>query len=230
MAARQDLPLAVVEAANDRHGGATEVARRALDGLLEIAADRELLAAAAQALLEGQPAMAPVWHLARAARSGDPAAALAELRRRLDGETGAAASTAARWLRNRLGPRPGPVATVSHSSLVDAALELLGPPATGGRPEVALVGADAIGPKALLNAVGTRLLAVRLPTLVVATRLKLVPSAVFARLAAPGFEVVPLDLVNAVALGPELLAPGAVSRRAAALEGQPRGSTRNSTP
>ena len=229
-AGRDDLPDAVVEAASDRRGGATEVARRALGGLLEIAGDRERLAAAADLLLEGQPAMAPVWHLARAARSADPAAALAELRERLDGETGAAAETAARWLRNRLGSPAGPVATVSHSSLVDAVLERIGPPATRGRPAVALVGADAIGPKALLNAAGTRLLAARLPTLVVSTRLKLVPAGVFARLAAPGFEVVPLDLVDAVALGPELLAPGAAGRRAAALGGQARGSIRSSTP
>jgi hypothetical protein len=229
-AARDDLPGAVVEAAGDRRGGATEVARRALDGLLEIAGDRERLAAAADLLLEGQPAMAPVWHLARAARSADPATALAELRERLDRETGAAAETAARWLRNRLGSPPGPVATVSHSSLVDAVLERLGPPETRGRPAVALVGADAIGPRALLNAAGTRLLAARLPTLVVSTRLKLVPAGVFARLAAPGFEVVPLDLVDAVVLGPELLAPGAAGRRAAALGGQEPGSTRSSTP
>jgi hypothetical protein len=230
-AARQELPGAIVEAAGDRRGGATEVARRALDGLLEVAGDPELLAAAADLLLEGQPAMAPVWHLARAARSANPAAALAELRERLDGETAAAAETAAGWLRGRLGSPAGPVATVSHSSLVEAVLERLGPPATRGRPAVALVGADAIGPEALLNAAGTRLLAARLPTLVVSTRLKLVPAGVFARLAAPGFEMVPLDLVDAVVLGPELLAPDAAGRRAAALEGgQARGPTRSGTP
>ena len=70
MAAERDrLPSAIVEAANDRRGGATEVARRALEGLLEIAGDRELLELAAEVLAEGQPAMAPMWHLAAAARS-----------------------------------------------------------------------------------------------------------------------------------------------------------------
>src|SRR5262245_56005275 len=231
MAAERDrLPSAIVEAAGDRRGGATEVARRALDGLLEIAGDRELLAVAAEALLEGQPAMAPIWHLAGAARSSDPAAALADLRERLDRDQAAAVERAVAWLRNWLERRPGPVATVSHSSLVDAVLPRLAPRATvsSGGPDapgdagVAVVGADAIGPKALLNAAGTRRLAARLPTLVVATPLKLVPASVFARLAAPGFETVPLDLVTAVALGPELLAPAATGRRAAALEARQR--------
>jgi hypothetical protein len=245
-AEREGLPSAIVEAAGDRRRGATEIARRALAGLLEIAGDRELLAVAATALVEGQPAMAPIWHLANAARSDDPATALADLRERLDREATAAVEVAVAWLRNWRRRRPGAVATVSHSSLVDAVLERLGPQAAagagltqgaapgrgrGGEPGVALVGADAIGPKALLNAAGTRLLAARVPTLVVSTPLKLVPASVFARLAAPGFEAVPLDLVTAVALGPELLSPEAAGRRAAALRGpQRRGSTRSSSP
>jgi len=233
MAAERDrLPSAIVEAANDRRGGATEVARRALEGLLEIADDRELLELAAEVLAEGQPAMAPMWHLAAAARSDDPAAALGDLRQRLDRDGAAAAEVAAGWLRKWLTERPGPVATVSHSSQVDAVLHRLGQRVVvvgAGRRNavVAVVGSDAIGPKALLNAAGTRLLAARLPTLVVSSPLKLVPASAFARLAAPGFEAVPLDLVTAVALGPELLAPAAAGRRAAALEGpQRRGSTR----
>jgi hypothetical protein len=237
MAAERDrLPSAIVQAASDRRGGASEVARRALDGLLEIAGDRELLELASQVLLDGQPAMAPIWHLATAARSGKPAAALAELRERLDHDGAAAAEVAAAWLRKRLAARPGPVATVSHSSQVDAVFQVLGQQvvvAEAGRRNavVAVVGSDAIGPKALLNAAGTRLLAARLPTLVVSTPMKLVPAHVFGRLSAPGFEAVPLDLVTAVALGPELLAPAAAGRRAAALEGRQRnGSTRSSSP
>jgi hypothetical protein len=214
------LPAAVVEAAGDREGGATEVARRALDGLVEVAADPDLLAEAISLLVEGQPAMAPVWHLARAAGSDDPATALADLRWRLDRDQTAAVGAAAHWLQRR----PGPVATVSHSSLVDAVLARLrsrygaaGPADAEGEPAVALVGADAIGPDALLNATGTRALAERLPTLVVSIPIKLVPAAPFARLAAPGFETVPLELVEAVALGPELLEPAEAGRRAAAL-------------
>lgn len=223
MADRRDrLPAAVVEAAGDREGGATEVARRALDGLVEVAADPDLLAEAIELLVAGQPAMAPMWHLARAAASDDPATALADLRWRLDRDQTAATGAAAHWLQRR----PGPVATVSHSSLVDAVLARLrsqygqygeAPEGAGGEPAVALVGADAIGPEALLNATGTRALAERLPTLVVSIPIKLVPAAAFERLAAPGFETVPLDRVAAVALGPEVLEGAEVGRRAAAL-------------
>src|SRR6266508_1288398 len=117
MAAERDrLPSAIVQAASDRRGGATEVARRALDGLL---------AMAAEVLLEGQPAMAPIWHLAGAARSDDPAAALAGLRERLDHDGAAAVEVAASWVRKWLDKRPGPVATVSHSPQVNAVLQHL---------------------------------------------------------------------------------------------------------
>jgi hypothetical protein len=213
---RERLPEALLSAAGDRRGGATEVARRALDGLLQIAGDRDLLALAVQVLLEGQPAMAPVWHLARAASADDPPGALAALRDGLDRDAEAAAATAAAWLRER-GAGRGAVATVSHSSLVDMALERLPAGAAPAAPAVALVGSDAIGPEALLNATGTAALAERMPTLVVSTPVKLVPAAVFARLAAPGFESVPLAALAAVALAAELVTPAEAGRRAAAL-------------
>jgi hypothetical protein len=228
------LPAAVREAAADRRGGATEVAARALDGLLEVAGDPRRLEAAVAALLAGQPAMAPIWHLARAARGPDPGAALARLRASLDADAGAAVEAAAGWLRPRLAGRGrGAVATVSHSSLVDRVLARLGagegaagptrvPEAaaeTGadrtGPPVVGLVGADAIGPEALLNAAGTGELAARLPTLVVATAIKLLPAEAFARLAGPGFEAVPLGAVAAVVVGPEVLSPVQAGRSAA---------------
>jgi hypothetical protein len=215
------LPEAVVLAARDRRGGATEVAARALDGLLEIAGDQPLLDAALAVLLAGQPAMAPLWHLAAAARAPDPPAALAQLRRRLDDDAEAAVATAAAWLRRRLPGGPAAVATVSHSSLVDRVLARAdlepSPPEAGMDPVVAVVGADAIGPEAFLNAAGTAELAARLPTLVVATAVKLVPAGPFARLAGPGFEPVPLGAVAAVTLGGEVLSPAEAGRRAAAL-------------
>jgi hypothetical protein len=232
------LPAAVREAAADRRGGATEVAARALDGLLEVAGDPRRLEAAVAALLAGQPAMAPIWHLARAARGPDPGAALARLRAGLDADAGAAVDAAAGWLRPRLAGRGrGAVATVSHSSLVDRVLARLGagegaagparvPEAAGaaetgadrvGPAVVGLVGADAIGPEALLNAAGTRELAARLPTLVVATALKLLPAEAFARLAGPGFEAVPLGAVAAVVVGPEVLSPVQAGRLAASV-------------
>jgi len=220
------LPAAVRDAAADRRGGATEVAARALDGLLEVADDPRRLEAAVAALLAGQPAMAPVWHLARAARGPDPRAALAGLRARLGADADAAVDAAAAWLRPRLaGGGRGTVATVSHSSLVDRVLARLGPGAGGSpgatgaageaRPVVGLVGADAVGPEALLNAAGTGELASRLPTLVVATAIKLLPAEAFARLAGPGFEAVPLRTVAAVVVGSAVFSPAEAGRLAA---------------
>jgi len=217
------LPAAVLAAANDREGGAMEVAATALDGLLEVATDPDLLESAVAALVAGQPAMAPVWHLARAARSPDPPSALAALRRRLDTDADAAVTTATAWLREHLAANPGALATVSHSSLVDrvlAALGLPGSPPTGSTaPEAGVVGADAIGPEGLLNAVGTRELVGRVPTLVVATAVKLVPAEVFGLLGGAGFEVVPLETVAGVVVGLEVLSPAEAGRRAAGLSG-----------
>ena len=263
------LPAAVLAAAGDRRGGAVEVAARAVDGLLEAAGDPALLEEAVAVLLAGQPAMAPIWHLAAAARAPDPAAALTALRRHLAADADAAVTAATAWLQDHLADHPGPVATVSHSSLVARVLAHLDPvpgdpvpgdpvpgdpvpgaphppgpvlgaptgrvaqrrdqgtqlstapvgpgPVGPGRMVVGVVGADAIGPGAFLNAVGTRGLVGRVPTLVVATAVKLVPEEVFGRLAGPGFEVVPLGAVRAVVVGGEVLSPAAAGRRAAAV-------------
>ena len=211
-----DLPELLTNAAGDRRGGATEIALAALDGLLQVADDPDRLAAGAALLEAGQPAMAPVWHLARAARSADPMAELAALRRALVADAAAAVATAAAWLDER----PGPVATVSHSSLVERVLagrELAAGPGAG-QAVAAVIGADALGPAQVLNATGSAALAASLPTLVVATAAKLVPAAVFEYMAGtPGFEPVPLASLAAVALGGELLTPAEVGRRAAGL-------------
>jgi hypothetical protein len=247
------LPPAVLAAAADRVGGALEVAATALDGLLELAGDRALLEEAAAVLETGQPAMAPIWHLAEAARGPDPPSALTALRRRLTADADAAVEAATAWVVDRLGDHPGTVGTVSHSSLVERVLGRVGgarqsatprivgplhgrvtqPEAEGARlstapgrdqgarvssgPVLGLVGADAIGPGALLNADGTRELVERLPTLVVATAVKLVPAEVFGRLGGAGFEVVPLAGVAAVVVGGEVLSPAEAGRRAAGL-------------
>jgi hypothetical protein len=262
------LPAAVLAAASDRSGGALEVAATALDGLLEVAADPHLLEEAVAALEAGQPAMAPIWHLATAARGPDPRSALSALRDRLPADADAAVEAATAWLLERLTAHPGTVATVSHSSLVDRVLGRVGggmgraagaresptprsvgplhgrvaqagdrgpglstaptgsgtapaaptdPTAPAMAPVVGVVGADAIGPGGLLNADGTRELAGRVPTLVVATAVKLVPGEVFARLGGPGFEVVPLKAMAAVVVGPQLLSPAEAGRRAARL-------------
>lgn len=214
------LPAAVLAAAGDRRGGALEVAATAVDGLLEVAADPPLLEEAVAVLLAGQPAMAPIWHLADAAAGPDPPSALAALRHHLATDADAAVATATTWLLDHLATTPGTVATVSHSSLVT---RVLSHPALthqgSGAPSVAVVGADAIGPGALLNAVGTRELADRLPTLVVATAVKLVPGEVFERLRGTGFEVVPLGAVAAVVVAGEVLSPAEAGRRAAGSAG-----------
>ena len=237
------LPAAVLAAASDRRGGALEVAATALDGLLEVAGDPSLLERSVAALVAGQPAMAPIWHLARAARAPDPRSALAALRHHLAADAAAAVDAATTWLQDRLAATPGAVATVSHSSLVDRVLARLAegqdtPPSSGlrqpprwgsvadpaepapdvstapGGPVVGLVGADAVGPGALLNAVGTGELVGRVPTLVAATAVKLVPAEVFGRLGGEGFEVVPLEAVAAVVVGAEVLSPAEAGRRA----------------
>jgi hypothetical protein len=211
----RSLPAAVLAAAGDRRGGAMEVAATAVDGLLEVAGDPPRLEAAVAALEAGQPAMAPIWHLAAAARSPDPAAALTGLRHRLTADADAAVAAATAWLARHLATHPGQVATVSHSSLVARVLAHLDP-----RPHpvvVGLVGVDAIGPGSFLNAAGTRELAARVPTLVVATEVKLVPAEVFGRLGGPGFEVVELAAVRAVVVGAEVLSPAEAGRRAEAV-------------
>jgi hypothetical protein len=213
------LPAAVVAAASDREGGAMEVAATALDGLLEVATNPDLLEEAVAVLLAGQPAMAPIWHLARAARGPDPPSALAALRRRLGTDADAAVTAATAWLRDHLATTPGTVVTVSHSSLVSRVLGALGHNTIPSAPGVGVVGADAIGPEGLLNAVGTRELVGRVPTLVVATAVKLVPGEVFERLGGPGFEVVPLEAVAAVVVGPEVLSPAEAGRRATRFSG-----------
>ncbi|MFL5793407.1 MAG: hypothetical protein ACJ77H_05255 [Actinomycetota bacterium] len=209
------LPEAVLAAAGDRRGGAAEVAATALDGLLEVADDPSLLEEAVAVLLAGQPAMAPIWHLAWAAHGPDPTAALTDLRRRLTTDADAAVTAATAWLHRHLATHPGAVATVSHSSLVDRVLAQIGP--TGGDPVVGVAGADAIGPDGILNAVGTLALAEEVPTLVVATAVKLVPGEVFGRLGGPGFEVVPLQTLAAMVVGAEVLSPAETGRRAEAV-------------
>src|SRR3954453_7234707 len=117
------VPQQVVDAANDRVSGATPIARAAVDGLLTVAGDPDALARAVQVLRDGQPAMAPVWHVGRAATTVQPARSLSLLRARLDEEFDQAVAAAVAWLA----ARGGSVRTASSSSLVDAVLPLLPP-------------------------------------------------------------------------------------------------------
>ncbi|HKE99499.1 MAG TPA: hypothetical protein VKG45_11275 [Actinomycetes bacterium] len=208
------IPAQVLAAAADRRSGATPIALAAADGLLAVADRPELLAEAVRVLVAGQPAMAPVWHLARAARAADPRAALEALRAALRADTRAAVMVARAWLEQA----GGPAATLSSSSLVDQVLAGRRRAGEGEPAAAGIIGADAIGPRALVNAAGSGALAARLPTLVVAVPAKLVPAGPFEGMLAPGFERVPLERFAAVVVGAELLTPRQAGRRAAALD------------
>lgn len=210
------LPQAVQQAVTVKTAGATGVARLAIQGLLEIVHDPALLARATAFLADRLTGYAPIWHIANAVRAADPAAELRRLREELDSAVELTVKTAAAWVAEH----GGPVTVAPSSSIVSQILQQLGPEfqaADDRDARLALAGADAIGPRTILNIVGTRELAARLPTLVVTTALKLVPGPVFDRLGAPVFEPIPLDRFAGVVLDGELLTPEEVGRRAAAL-------------
>lgn len=196
---------AVVE---DSTLGATGVTRMVVDGLLALSDDRTRLRAAAGELVTRLAWCGSMWVVARAATAADPAAALRGLRQRLDLDTRATVDAAVAWLRE--GDRT--VRVVPGSGLVEAVVERL--PVRAGGPTVGLVGADAIGPDAVLNSVGTRELAATVPTVVVSTSVKLVPGDRFAVVGGPGLETVPLHAFTAVILDGELLTPAQAGRRA----------------
>src|SRR4030095_13915279 len=87
----------------------------------------------------------------------------------------------------------------------------------GATPVVGVGGADAVGPRAILNAVGTRELAAWLPTLVVATAIKLVPAEVFDRLGGAGVEGGPPGRPGVAGGG--CVPPAEAGRRAEAVSG-----------
>ncbi|MFC7547976.1 hypothetical protein [Plantactinospora sp. GCM10030261] len=210
------LPAPLRQALTVTTAGATGVARMVIDGLLELADDRAAMAAAIDHLTARLTGYAPLWHIAKAVRATDPAVALRRIRTDLDDAVARSVATATDWVRDR----PGPVEVAPSSSIVSQVLARLGDRFPTGRPPgpgIGLAGADAIGPKELLNIVGTRELTERVPVLIVTTSLKLVPEETFARLGAPVFERIPLDAVAGIVLDGELVDPREAGRRAAAL-------------
>lgn len=210
------LPQAVRQAVTVKTAGATGVARLAIHGLLEVVHDPAVLARATAFLADRLTGYAPIWHIANAVRAADPAAELRRLREELDSAVELTVKTATAWVTEH----GGPVTVAPSSSIVAQILDQLGPEYRADderAARLALAGADAIGPQTILNIVGTRELAARLPTLVVTTSLKLVPGPVFDRLGAPVFEPIPLDRFVGVVLDGELLTPEEAGRRAAAL-------------
>jgi hypothetical protein len=190
--------------------------RQVVDGLLALAGDRHRLRAAVDLLATQLPWCGPMWQVVRAAHAPDPGVALRSLRDRLDLDVERSIATAVRLLTERRCP----VRTAPGSGLVDAVLTALartGSDAVGSAGPVGLVGADAVSPDAVLNIAGTGDLARTLPTIVVATSVKLVPRKVFETLGAPGFERVELGLFAVVVLDGEVLTPTQAGRRAAML-------------
>jgi hypothetical protein len=201
-------------AAEDRTSGATGVARQVIDGLLELVDDPDRLRAAADLMAGRLPWYAPMWHIVRAAHDSDPAPGLRRLRERLYFDVDRSVAAAVKLVEER----GGPIRTAPSSALVKAVVAAV-PNRTGSGAVTGLAGADAIGPSAVLNIIGTYDLACTVPTIVVTTSLKLVPEGQFQRTGAPSFERIPLYLFEAVVLDGEVLSPSEAGARAAALDG-----------
>jgi hypothetical protein len=206
------LTSRLTAAVDDDTSGATEVVRQVIDGLLELAADQDRLRATADLLTTRLPWCAPMWHVVRAAHATSPALALRSLRDRVDFDADRSVATAVKLVAER----DRAVRAAPGSGLVGAVLAALEEPAGAGGV-IGLAGADALGPTAMLNIAGTRDLAGAMPTIIVATSLKLVPQEAFQRVGAPGFERVELGLFEAVVLDGEVLTPAEAGLRAAAL-------------
>lgn len=190
--------------------GATAATRSVVDGLLALSDDRTRLRAAAGELAVRLAWCGPMWHVANAAAAPDPDAALRILRHRLDHDTQATVDAAVAWLRQH----EYNVWAVPGSALVDAVTARL-PQHHAGGTTVGLAGADALGPDAVLNLVGTGQMATAVPTLILATSIKLVPGSWFAVLGGHGLETVPLNAFASVILDGQLLTPADAGRRAA---------------
>jgi hypothetical protein len=206
------LPPQLMAAVQDHTSGATDVARQVIDGLLPMAADRDRLQTTVGLLQRPLSWCAPMWHIARAAQADEPAVALRSLRERLDFNVDRSIAAAVKLLTER----GCAVRTVAGSMLATAVAQTLPEPTEAGAV-VGLVGADALGPTAIMNILGTSELARTVPTIVVTTSLKLVPQEAFDRLTGAGFERVPLTLFEAVVLDGEVLPPAVTGQRAAAL-------------
>lgn len=179
-------PWAILRrAAADRDSGASEIARQAASALRVI--PRERVPGAVRLLVQGHPAMAPLWRLASDVLSAlDPATGAGAFLEQLARDE-AAAAVVSRVL-------PDSVLTISFSSSVARAIELRRPARTlcmrsdpGGEgermadlvsawtqvqvvdderalaevpAEAVVTGADALTPEAVVNKVKTRALAV----------------------------------------------------------------------
>jgi hypothetical protein len=207
------LTSRLTAAVEDQTSGATGVVRQVIDGLSELVAEPDRLRTTADIVAAKLPWCAPMWHVVRAANAPDPAAALRSLREKSEFDVDRSVAVAVKLLTER----DGAVRTAPGSALVGAVLDALARQPRSDEPVTGLVGADALGPDALLNIAGTAELARTVPTIVVMTSLKLVPAEAFRRLGADGFERIDLPLFEAVVMDGEVLTPTEAGRRAAAL-------------
>ncbi|MFB9235685.1 hypothetical protein ACFFWC_09040 [Plantactinospora siamensis] len=206
------LPSRLVAAVEDERSGATDVTRNVIDALFEVLDDGTALDAALDLIERRLTWCAPAWLVARTARRPDRVPALRALLYGIDRDVDRSIATAVELLARR----GGPVRTVAGSMLVDTVVGRLPEPVGTAEP-TGLVGADAVGPTAIFNSIGTASLARTMPTIVVTTSIKLVPEAPFARLSGAIFERIALDRFEAVVLDGEVLTPAEAGRRAAAL-------------
>jgi translation initiation factor 2B subunit (eIF-2B alpha/beta/delta family) len=176
----------VEEIRKDKKSGATALAERALEALA-------LSKSAGSALIKARPTMALIANAVRLAQKKGVAATRRTLKGSLE-----------RLLERTkdILPSGGRYVSFGSSGTVQAVLKALGArPAGKKRPDVALVGADALLPGCdFVNAKGTadflrRAREQRAGVFVVATELKRVSKAPPLE---PGFEVVPGRLVHAV--------------------------------
>lgn len=176
----------VEEIRKDRKSGATALAERALEALA-------LSKGAAPALIAARPGMPLVAAVVRLARKKGVAAARREMKAGLE------------RLLERIEdvlPPGGRYVTFGHSGTVERILKAVGAREPGkARPDVALVGADALLPEGdFVNAKGTAdflrgVREQRAGVFVVATELKRVAKPPPLE---PGFELVPGRLVHAI--------------------------------
>jgi hypothetical protein len=176
----------VEEIRKDKKSGASALAGRALEALA-------LSKSAAAALLKVRPGMPLIAAVVRLAKKKGVAGARRELKAALD-----------RLLEKveDVLPPGARYATFGHSGTVEIVLKAVGAREAGeARPDVALVGADALLPDGdFVNAKGTadflrRVREQRAGVFVVATELKRVPKAPPLE---SGFEIVPARLIHGI--------------------------------
>jgi hypothetical protein len=202
----------LVAAVQDETAGATGVTRQVIEGLLELADDRDRLRATVELIALRLPWCAPMWQVRAAVHHDEPAPALRALRDRLDFDVDRSIAAAVKLLTEW----GCTVRTAPGSALVTAVLAAL-PAPPNPTAMVGLVGADAVAPEAILNVVGTGELTTQVPTVIVTTSVKLVPEEAVQSLGDNGFEWVPLAQFHAVVLDGQLLTPAEAGQRAAGL-------------